>query len=457
MHLQDDLIQDLASGLCADPEASAHLVSCDTCAQAMASWRPLFDGLAALPAYAPRTGFADRVMARVALPRPAVLALPIRVPARWLEAAAAAYAMIALALTTLGVLFRHEVAAALERAVGWALAGLPRVQGALESLAAVTIERVVPLVVRTYVEIGGGASLALLALLASLVPLSALVLYTQLRHTHPQPLPAMLSIPRIALAIVAFAFMPAFAGAQTVSPVEPAISVGIQVPTLPATLEAPVRSVRPISDRQDIRRLERRIQELERELERRSGHRRGNRAARAIGDVVGLAVTALLFAGAAWVAARLFPGTLARATRIARDEPGRSGLIGLAATFAWLPFYILVTIALIFTIVGIALVPFWLAAFPFLVVAIGLFGMIVGAQLVGERFWPEAEPDKARMRGLFVIFAPLAGATLLAALPGPGDLLVPLAALALFAVSAVGSGAALRALGERARRAEPAA
>src|SRR5690606_11313242 len=113
----------------------------------------------------------------------------IRVPTRWLEAAAAAYAMIALALTTLGVLFRHEVAAALERAVGWALAGLPRVQGALESLAAVTIERVVPLVVRTYVEIGGGASLALLALLASLVPLSALVLYTQLRHTPLSPYP----------------------------------------------------------------------------------------------------------------------------------------------------------------------------------------------------------------------------------------------------------------------------
>src|SRR5690606_31055720 len=150
-----------------------------------------------------------------------------------------------------------------------------------------------------------------------------------------------------------------------------------------------------------------------------------------------------------------FPGTLARATRIARDEPGRSGLIGLAATFAWLPFYILVTIALIFTIVGIALVPFWLAAFPFLVVAIGLFGMIVGAQLVGERFWPEAEPAQARMRGLFVIFAPLAGAPLCAAPPAPGALPVPLAAVALFAVSVIVSGAALRALGERERRVEP--
>jgi anti-sigma factor RsiW len=49
----------------------SHLVTCDSCRTAVEEWRSLFTVLAELPSYAPAAGFADRVMAGVAMPVPA--------------------------------------------------------------------------------------------------------------------------------------------------------------------------------------------------------------------------------------------------------------------------------------------------------------------------------------------------------------------------------------------------
>jgi anti-sigma factor RsiW len=53
----------------------SHLVGCDVCRAATEEWRSLFALLAELPRHAPASGFADRVMAGVAVPVP----LPQRV------------------------------------------------------------------------------------------------------------------------------------------------------------------------------------------------------------------------------------------------------------------------------------------------------------------------------------------------------------------------------------------
>ena len=57
--------------------AREHLDECAECRTLIRQDQALLDALATLPAFEPSPGFANRVMARVALPRPAL--------ARWRE------------------------------------------------------------------------------------------------------------------------------------------------------------------------------------------------------------------------------------------------------------------------------------------------------------------------------------------------------------------------------------
>lgn len=48
----------------------SHVAHCSSCGAEVEDWRSVFAAVAALPRFAPRAGFADRVMARVRIPDP---------------------------------------------------------------------------------------------------------------------------------------------------------------------------------------------------------------------------------------------------------------------------------------------------------------------------------------------------------------------------------------------------
>lgn len=82
-HLNTERLQEYAGGTIAGGDrvvVESHLQACPRCAGEVEEWRSLFSTLAALPQLEPRTGFANRVMARVQ-----VKALPVWTP--WLAQA----------------------------------------------------------------------------------------------------------------------------------------------------------------------------------------------------------------------------------------------------------------------------------------------------------------------------------------------------------------------------------
>lgn len=73
LHPTADRLSAYAGGDLADGDRAvleSHMVGCARCQAEVEEWRSLFAGLAALPQFAPSTGFADRVMARVRIRRP---------------------------------------------------------------------------------------------------------------------------------------------------------------------------------------------------------------------------------------------------------------------------------------------------------------------------------------------------------------------------------------------------
>ncbi|HEX6590235.1 MAG TPA: hypothetical protein VF039_14610 [Longimicrobiales bacterium] len=77
-------------------------------------------------------------------------------------------------------------------------------------------------------------------------------------------------------------------------------------------------------------------------------------------------------------------GRLERLSQTVRDEPIRSGLIGLAGAFLAIPFYVLVIIALAISILGIPLLIAWAPLFPMLVVLSGIVGWLAVAYGAGD-------------------------------------------------------------------------
>jgi hypothetical protein len=70
----------------------------------------------------------------------------------------------------------------------------------------------------------------------------------------------------------------------------------------------------------------------------------------------------------------------------ARHSPGRSLLVGLAASFLLIPAYILGALALIISIVGIPAILVWVPAFPVAVLGAGVLGYLGIAHAAGEAF-----------------------------------------------------------------------
>src|ERR1043166_5502506 len=91
-------------------EARAHLDECEECRTMAELDRVVVDSLAALPAFHPREGFADRVVARVRQPAPAVVPMPAPRRARnWGRPAAAAMLVASLGASILWSLSNRDL------------------------------------------------------------------------------------------------------------------------------------------------------------------------------------------------------------------------------------------------------------------------------------------------------------------------------------------------------------
>ena len=85
IHPTGELLQGFAEGLLGEPDRvvlESHLLGCAACQGEVEEWRSLFTMLATLPYYQPAKGFADRVMAHVALPDPWYVQAAARVAAQ---------------------------------------------------------------------------------------------------------------------------------------------------------------------------------------------------------------------------------------------------------------------------------------------------------------------------------------------------------------------------------------
>lgn len=73
LHPMPDRLEAFAEGSLSDGDravVASHILSCTRCHAEVEEWRALFSVLAELPTFSPAPGFASRVLAGVALPRP---------------------------------------------------------------------------------------------------------------------------------------------------------------------------------------------------------------------------------------------------------------------------------------------------------------------------------------------------------------------------------------------------
>lgn len=189
---------------------------------------------------------------------------------------------------------------------------------------------------------------------------------------------------------------PGGVGAQMAQSLRGALTAG------PADVTA--AAAQPAAAEASVSRLQERIDSLERELQR--AERRAERAGRAtvetrsrparrtgplhyVGEGLAgifstLVTYAVLFAIAFGVI--MFGGRryIEAVGDTARQAPGRSLLVGLAASFLLVPVFILGILALIISIVGIPAVLLWAPGFPVAVVLACLLGYIGVAHAAGE-------------------------------------------------------------------------
>lgn len=107
----------------------------------------------------------------------------------------------------------------------------------------------------------------------------------------------------------------------------------------------------------------------------------------------------------------------------ARRTPIRAGMVGMAGAFLFLPAWILGSIALVVSIVGILALPFWLLLFPVVsAVAVGV-GYLAVARNVGEWLADQNFSRIDRVRATNTFYAVVAGIVALAVLSILGSLL----------------------------------
>ena len=99
-----------------------------------------------------------------------------------------------------------------------------------------------------------------------------------------------------------------------------------------------------------------------------------------IKNLISILVLGLLGAGAV-----AFAGTNVDAiAETARRSPGRSAMVGLAGTLLLIPVWLLGTVALLVSIIGIPVAVAWLPLFPLAACAAGVMGYVVVARNTGE-------------------------------------------------------------------------
>jgi len=165
-----------------------------------------------------------------------------------------------------------------------------------------------------------------------------------------------------------------------------------------------------------------------------------------LGVMFGVGAAVLFFAS----------GRLERVAATVREEPLRSGLIGLAGTFLAVPFYVLVTLALAISILGIPLILGWAPLFPLLFVLAGITGWLAVAYSAGDALVAGKLSERPRFQntgsfgrlavGIAVLLAPFFIAALFRMthiLDWVGGLLFALGIVANLLVAAIGFGAVL--------------
>ena len=207
-------------------------------------------------------------------------------------------------------------------------------------------------------------------------------------------------------------------------------------------------------------------EELRRELRDAGERSRGFAPLRAIGrgitEVAGSLITFLILSLLALGAVYFAKDNLELVADTAQRNPVQAGMVGLAGAFLVLPAWLLGTVALAVSVVGIIALPFWLLLFP-VAVALGAgLGYLAVARNIGE--WVASKDIKGLewLRPTNTFYAVTAGIGALLAFPVSASILdiVPffgffswflavLGTLALVATLLIGFGAVLLTRGGR--------
>lgn len=145
---------------------------------------------------------------------------------------------------------------------------------------------------------------------------------------------------------------------------------------------------------------------------------------------------------------------LERVSDAVRTDTLRAGGVGLAANFLWLPVYVLGTLGLIFTLVGIPFLLVWVPLFPVAVLAAAGYGVLASAHALGERTAEQGGPRDGLARnsyaylfaGIAVLLLPLFVAHALELFGYFGwvaDMVEALGMLVLWLAATVGVGGAI--------------
>ncbi len=206
--------------------------------------------------------------------------------------------------------------------------------------------------------------------------------------------------------------------------------------------------------------------ELRLEFQNVSDRSRGFRPLRAVGrgvtEVVGSLITFLLLSLLALGAVYFGKDNLEMVAETAQRNPLRAGMVGLAGAFLVLPTWVLGSVALTVSVVGIVALPFWALLFP-VAVALGAgLGYLAVAKNVGE--WVASRDIKglewlrptntfyAVTAGIGALLAFQVSASILDIVPFFGffsGLLATIGTMAIVATLLIGFGAVLLTRGGR--------
>ncbi len=215
-------------------------------------------------------------------------------------------------------------------------------------------------------------------------------------------------------------------------------------------------------DRARLREEIRRELETEMSARRPSHDRSAPRALRAAEDVLGTVFAFLVTGGLALLLMRFAGVRLDSVTREIQYHPGRAAAVGFTGGFLLLPVFVIGTVVLAVSLIGILLLPVWVLLFPLAAGLAGFTGYVAVSHHVGrwvlDQGWPwldrvdRGRDTHVRLTGLAALLLPCAAGSVLAALPligWVGGVLKVLGILAGVAAVIVGFGAVIITRGGR--------